>query len=265
MDPYIESPELWADFHGNLAPEIQGRLNPLIQPKYVARLTPYVTYEVVEIGETRRIRPDLGVWHVPALPGGAQAGAAVITPPKAESRVPLEIPLTLNRVQIRTTADQVLVPVIEILSPLNKRPTHEAFAEYRPKRRDLLRSAVHLVEIDLLREGERPPLDAPIPAAPYYVLLSRADMRPKVEVWPIQFAEPLPVVPVPLLEPDPDVPLDLGGAVQAVYERGGYASQIDYRRPPPAPPLAPGEAEWLDGLLRPARQPAGGTGPASGE
>jgi len=65
----------------------------------------------------------------------------------------------------------------------------------------------------------------------YYVVLSRAHRRPTVEVWPLQLTERLPVLPVPLLEPDPDVPLDLGAAVADVYERGAYASQIDYHQP----------------------------------
>jgi hypothetical protein len=58
---------------------------------------------------------------------------------------------------------------------------------------------------------------------------------------------------VPLLEPDPDVPLDLGGAVASVYERGAYDSQIDYRQPPPPPLLSGEEARWLDELLREKR------------
>ena len=85
------------------------------------------------------------------------------------------------------------------------------------------------------------------------MLLSRADHRPKAELWPIQLADRLPVPPVPLLEPDPDVPLDLGAAVASVYERAAYAAQIDYRPPPPPPPLAPEEAEWVEQLLRAKR------------
>jgi hypothetical protein len=64
-------------------------------------------------------------------------------------------------------------------------------------------------------------------------------------VWPIQIQDALPLLPVPLLEPDPDVPLDLGVAVAAVYERGGYASLIDYHQPPPPPPFSDEEAAWL--------------------
>jgi hypothetical protein len=64
MDPYIETPELWSDFHNNLASEIQAHLNRLIQPHYFARLTPYVTYEVVEVGQVHGVRPDVGVWQL---------------------------------------------------------------------------------------------------------------------------------------------------------------------------------------------------------
>jgi len=253
MDPYIESPALWSDFHNNLASEIQAQLNRRIQPRYFARLTPYVTYEVVEVGQVHGVRPDVGVWQLQPLPGEAPDSTATIAPAPVESLVTLEIPLRLHRVEIRATASQQLVTVVEILSPVNKRPSHDAYLAYQRKRRDILRSEVHLLEIDLLRGGERPPLARPVPAAPYYVVLSRANRRPTVEVWPLQLADRLPVLPVPLLEPDPDVPLDLGAVVASVYERGAYASQIDYQQPPPPPALSRLEADWLRTLLHQMR------------
>src|SRR6266545_5032831 len=213
MDPYIETPELWSDFHNDLASEMRAQLNRLIQPRYFARLTPYVTYEVIEVGEVHGVRPDVGVWQLQSLPGESHAGTAIITPAPVESLVALEIPLRLHRVEIRTTAQQQLVTVIEILSPVNKRPGHQAHLAYHRKRRNLLHSEVHLLEIDLLRGGERPPLERPVPLAAYYVVLSRAERRPRVDVWPIQLRDRLPVLPVPLLAPDPDVALDLGVAV----------------------------------------------------
>ncbi|MBI2877211.1 MAG: DUF4058 family protein [Candidatus Tectomicrobia bacterium] len=249
MDPYIEQPALWPDFHSDLASEIRARLNQLVQPRYFARLTPYVTYEVVEIAEVRSVRPDVGIWQPQPPTGELAVGVAMITLAPAKSLIPLEMPLELYSVEIRATEGRYLVTLIEILSPVNKRPGHEAYQDYQRKRRDLLRSAAHLLEIDLLRGGERPPLERPVPLAPYYVVLSRADHRPTVEVWPIQLADKLPVLPVPLLEPDPDVPLDLGAAVAAIYERGAYGLQIDYRQPPPPPPLAEKDAVWIDGLL----------------
>ena len=41
-----------------------------------------------------------------------------------------------------------------------------------------------------------------------------------------------------LVEPDSDVFLDLGAVLTAVYERGGYATLIDYSQPPPLPSLS---------------------------
>ena len=61
MDPYIEDPEVWSDFHGGLADEMRAQLNSALQPRYVARLTPRVTYDIVEVAERRNVRPDVGI------------------------------------------------------------------------------------------------------------------------------------------------------------------------------------------------------------
>jgi hypothetical protein len=253
MDPYIESPDIWSDFHGDLAAEMRAALNRVLQPRYVARLTPHVTYAIVEITERPHIRPDLGVWQ-PQPPGGAVSGeGAVITATPVESMIAIESPLRLYTVEIIETDTLRLVTSIEILSPVNKRPSHEAYHDYQRKRRALLRSETHLLELDLLRGGERPRLERPVPPAPYYVTLSRVNRRPYVDVWPIQLWEKLPVLPVPLLAPDPDATLDLSAVTAAVYERGAYARLIDYRRPPPPPARAEADAAWLDEHLRAQR------------
>jgi hypothetical protein len=249
MDPYIEDPEIWSDFYNNLASEIQGQLNPLIRPRYVARLIPRVTNEVVGITRARGVGPDVGIWGKTQSPRTVRETAGTVTPAPVTSSIELEFPLELVNVEIQTTDSHELVTAIEILSPVNKKPGHEAFEEYLRKRRELLRSAAHLIEIDLLRAGVRPPLQEPVPDAPYYIILSRASHRPEVDVWPLQLKDRLPVLPVPLRDEDPDVALDLAAAFAAVYERGGYADLIDYRRTPPPPPLADAAALWLDELL----------------
>jgi hypothetical protein len=164
--------------------------------------------------------------------------------------IPWEMPLMLDQVEILTAKEGQRVTVIEILSPSNKRLSHDDGQEYQRKRRELLRSSVHLIEIDLLRAGQRMPLEEPVPAAPYYIMLSRAECRPPVHVWPIQLQDPLPRVPVPMLERDPDAFLELGAAVASVYERGAYEREVDYREPPPPPPLSEADAAWADALLR---------------
>ena len=251
MDPYIEHPEVSSDFHGGLAEEIRAELNKVIQPRYVARLTPRVTYEIVEIERPRSVRPDVGVWGQPSGSGEERARqAAVLSSAPSQNRIAMELPLRLFTVEVLEAGELELVTAIEILSPVNKQAGREARGEYLRKRRELLRSSAHLIEIDLLRAGRRPPLQRPLPPAPYYVILSRADCRPDVDVWPIQLSEKLPTIPVPLVEPDPDVALDLGAVVAAVYERGGYATLIDYSQPPPLPALSEAESAWLDECLR---------------
>jgi hypothetical protein len=249
MDPYLEEPGIWHDFHNNLATEIQAQLNPLLRPRYYAALEVYMTYQEVEIPVLRTGQPDVGVLHLRDAESQGPALAAV-APAPAESRVLLEFPLRLHSVQIRTVDEHKLVTSIEILSPVNKQRGHEAFDAYRRKRRALLNSDVHLMEIDLLRGGERPPLVDPVPAAPYYITLSRVQRRPTVEVWPLRLQDTLPIVPVPLLPPDPDVPLDLGAAIKAIYKRGAYDLRIDYGGPPPPPPLSSEDEAWVQEHLR---------------
>lgn len=248
MDPYIEGAAVWPDFHNNLATEIQAQLNRLIQPRYYAALTPFVSYELLGIGQTRRRLPDVGI--VEAQPGGrGTVSAPLIAEPPVESQVLVETPVRLYRVQVFLTETQELVTAIEILSPGNKRRGSEGRDEYLHKRRGILASAAHLLAIDLLRGGERPPLERAVPATPYYVVLSRAEQRPTVAVWPMQLRDRPPVLPVPLVPPDPDVPLDLGAALTAIYERGAYALRLDYGQPPPPPPLSDADTAWVDALL----------------
>ena len=52
--------------------------------------------------------------------------------------------------EVRDRQDRELVNVIELLSPSNKRAGDDR-EQYLAKRREILRSPAHLVEIDLLR------------------------------------------------------------------------------------------------------------------
>jgi hypothetical protein len=146
-------------------------------------------------------------------------------------------------IEIRDVARRQLVTAIEILSPTKKHG--EGRAEYLSKRRRILLSRAHLLELDLLRAGQRVPMQQPLPDAPYFVLLSRAAQRPMTDVWPVALDQPLPPVPVPLLPDDADMLLDLQAAFTATYDLLGYDLIIDYRRPPEVA-LAPVDAAWAD-------------------
>lgn len=258
MDLFIERPAIWPDFHHSLAYEIKAQLNPALRPRYFATMEVTVVYENADTGKRHQGRPDVGVYSLKETQLAYEAAPAtgIGAPEPVESRVVPDDPLKFYSVEIRTASDRKLVTSIEILSPANKQRGHDAFEIYERKRRGILVSETHFIEIDLLRGGERPPLVDPVPPAPYYITLSRAGRRPKVIVWPVHLQNKLPVVPVPLLDPDPDVLLDLGEVVAAVYERGAYDIQLDYNQSPPPPPLSAEEQTWVEMILKREKQDA---------
>ena len=149
-------------------------------------------------------------------------------------------------VEIRDTKMRKLVTAIEILSPTNK--TGRGRREYLHKRARFLRSAAHLLEIDLVRKGRRLPMRKKLPPDPYFVFLSRVERRPITEIWPIPFDQPLPTVPVPLLPGDADVFLDLQQALTNIYDLCRYDLEIDYSNPPETPlPLE--MTEWCEKIV----------------
>jgi len=155
-------------------------------------------------------------------------------------------PVTHRSVEIRDVANRQLVCAIEVLSPTNKRGRGRR--KYWLKRGRILQSTAHLIEIDLLRQGHRVPMEKPLPDFPYFAFVSRARMRPDVDVWPIGIADPLPPVPVPLLPGDADVTLDLQAALTAVYDGVGYDLVLDYARPTDVA-MPADEREWARRVL----------------
>jgi len=261
MDPYLEG-EMWHEFHDRLANQISVQLMPLLAPQYVALLAKRYVLDrpllgIFDLPTERILYPDVHivaprVQPAPVLstaervaPGGA---GAVVTEPAMELASPVSEEVPLLSVEIRDMAQRRLVTLLEILSPVNKRG--EGAREYAERRMELLQTQTHLLEIDLLRQGRRIPLLGELPPAPYYVYLSRAPRRPFTQIWPISLREPLPTVPVPLLPPDPDVPLDLQAAVRACFDLVGYERLLDYSGPPPPPELDEEDTAWVAEILR---------------
>jgi hypothetical protein len=92
-------------------------------------------------------------------------------------------------------------------------------------------------------------MQQPLPEAPYFVFLSRAEDRPLTDVWPIVMAAPLPTVPVPLLAADPEVLLDLQSAFTAAYDLPGYDLIVEYSQLPDVP-LSEAQAAWVEAHLQ---------------
>lgn len=247
MDPYLEGP-LWTTVHSNLTEEIARQLAPKVRPKYVPVSNQRIVLATPDRTELPPYRvPDVGLLG-PDPDGRKSSGATAVSAPLVlEALTPVPIPQTT--VEIRDVAGRRLVTAIEVLSPTNKRG--DGRREYERKRRQLLRSTAHLMEVDLIRVGRRFPVARELPPVPYFVFLSRARRRGQIEVWPVRHDEPLPTVPVPLLPEDPDVLLNLQAALTEVYNLFGYDDLLDYSRPPPGP-LANEAADWVNQRLREA-------------
>lgn len=240
MDPYLEG-ELWTTFHIQLAVEIARQLTPKLLPRYLAFANQrQITDTPDEVAiEATDVYPDVGVVQAKEAPLSSGGAILAEAPIKMITVMPSRVPHSW--VEIRDRSGRELVTLIEILSPTNKRG--DGRKQYMEKRKKVLFSTAHLLEIDLLRKGKRVPMTKPLPAADYFVFLTRANKRPETEVWPISLADRLPTLRVPLRDPDPDVPLDLQQAFTTIYDSSPYPVAIDYSKPPDVP-LSPAAANW---------------------
>ena len=239
MDPYLEG-EMWQEFHERFANQISVQLMPLLKPKYVALLAKRYTLNrpalgIIEPRTERVVYPDVHVVQPPTHFGGAAVAEATTVgftePTAVVPSIFLEEVPQLS-IEIRDVAQRRLVTLIEILSPANKRG--EGALEYGQRREEIMQTATHLLEIDLLSKGSRIQLAAEQPKAPYFVYLSRSNRRPYTVIWAVSVRIPLPTVPVPLLVPDPDVALDLQAALNACFDLVGYEMLLDYQADPPS-------------------------------
>jgi len=172
MDPYLEG-ALWTTVHFSLSAEIVRQLAPKLRPRYLVLPAERFVTETPEsvaisIGD---IYPDVSVAETRAVAGTAQGTTIASAPLELATIIPTPIPHVT--IEIRDTANRQLVTAIEVLSPTNKRG--DGRQEYLAKRRRILLSTAHLLEIDLLRQGQRVPMQKPLPAAPYFIFLSRAE------------------------------------------------------------------------------------------
>ncbi|MFO7633651.1 MAG: DUF4058 family protein [Caldilinea sp.] len=243
MDPYLEG-DLWQEFHETLAGAIRAQLVPQLPPKYAALLAKRYVVDRPALGifappSERILYPDV---HVVAERAPVYQTAPGVTAATLELSSPMLDQTPVLSVEIRDVAERRLVTLIEILSPVNKRG--QGAQEYLDRRIELMQTATHLLEIDLLTAGYRIPLAGDLPPAPYYVYLSRHERRPRTEIWAIRLQDALPRLPVPLLHPDPDVVLDLQAAVDACFALVGYERLLDYRADPPGA-LSAADRQWV--------------------
>ncbi len=249
MDPYLESPALWPDFHQAFLITLREALAERVAPNYFVKIEEriYVTEEPVEL--THTARADLAV--VAPRRTADVPGNVLVEEPLAAPFVIADLEEEEQRevfLVVQSSGTREVITVIELLSPTNKRAGSVGCEEYLRKRREVLRSRISLVELDLLRTGARVPMSGPLPPADYYVLVHSARHRPKCGVFPFTVRDPLPEIPIPVRDRD-SVQLALQPILSVCYARALYGLVIDYRKPP-TPPFGRDDAAWAAELCR---------------
>ncbi len=252
MDPWLEEPSGWPDFHSTFLVFLRGALSPGLPERYAAYLDQYVWLEDAEEESERGGKPDLFVSERGG-DGTALSAAAIVAP--ATQNLPARLRRGARYLRIVDRGSRRVATIIELLSPSNKGADREA---YEAKRRDVIATRTNLVEIDLLRSGHRPP---PRSTTPYRILISRASDFPRADVWGFGVRDPIPVIPVPLDPGVPPAPLDLKPSLDRAYDEGNFGRDIEYTRPP-TPALSPADADWAAALLA-RRPPPGASAPGS--
>jgi hypothetical protein len=251
MNPYFEQPGLWRGFHTTFLVSLRAALVPLVRPKYFVEVEESVYIDptgdeprLFAVADAAVIKPNAN--------GSAGSTAVAVVAAPVTVRVPGVTTRKARRLVIRDGKSQDVVTVIEVLSPSNKVGGADR-DKYLEKRNEVLTSAAHFVELDLLRGGRRMPLRPP-PAGDYYALVSRAWQRPDMGLWPFGLRDPLPAIPIPLRPGEPEPLLDLKPILDRAYDEAGYEDRI--YRTPPDPPLSPADAEWAAGFVpKPAAAP----------
>jgi hypothetical protein len=242
MDPYVERPEIWPDFHDSLIAYIRETLQPLLRPKYAA-----LTRDRLYVVEAERpIYPDVALVQA----GAAHAASGGSTTLIADR--PLVVELFREEIRepvvhiIEPAAGNRIVTAIEILSPDNKTPG-PGRDSYLQKREELWSGGANLVEIDLLRDGRTPvrvPEERLNSLRPWRYLVAVSRFRPpRCELYAWKLDERFRRVSVPLADGDPDIVLDLRAPFERTWESGPYPELLRYGESPPGT-LSPGEIDW---------------------
>ena len=253
MDPYLEAPGVWPDVNHGLISELQATLNKQLRPRYVVRVEERVYIsDVSDPGREANIA-DLHIFRG----NGESAKRDAENPVGTTAVVPVEVTTLLDeefheaRLKIFDVENREVVTVIEVVSPTNKIAGSVGRENYREKRRDVMLSPSHFVEIDLLRGGQPLYTREALPPFDYMVHVSRASATRgrRAWVWPISLEQRLPVIQIPLKEDDIDADVDLQKVLNTAFDRGAYELTAKYGEEP-VPPLNPAQSEWARKLLQ---------------
>jgi hypothetical protein len=238
MNPFLEHPAFWADFHSTFIGCWRDALRAVLPKTYEARIGERV-YLVEPPKPVRQIGPDVAVsqpMDAGAVTSSSRSSAVVMEPVTREAYI-----------EILQRPEMALVAVLKLLSPWNKK--EPGCGEYLSKRNALFRQDVHVIELDLLLGGRRLPLGTSLPHGDYFALISRGNRRPDCNVYHWGLRDKLPIIPLPLRAPDSDAATNLAEVFNVAFERGFYDESPDFgRRLPVSLPAL--DAAWVAEVMK---------------
>ncbi len=195
--------------------------------------------------------PDVNVIQPKTKTELITSNVAVAAPPTQPLTV--NIPMTYQvregYLEIRERGSQELITLIEILSPTNKR-TGKGRQMYEEKREEILSSRTHLIEIDLLRRGQKMPIVGNNVESQYRILVCRGNRRPKADLYAFNVQNQMPAFPLPLRSGDTEPIINLQELFNQIYDIASYDLKIDYHNWEVIPPLSEADTIWANAWLR---------------
>src|SRR4051794_35308828 len=146
MDPYLEHPAFWSDFHATFIPCWREAIAAALPDNYEARVDEWLQVVEQEPLHTKDMKPDGTVTHAGKGKRLRSSGTATLEPVIVPHVQPLE--RRQGYIQILRRPERSLITVLELLSPANKE--NPGLDQYLDKRQTLLRRQAQLVELDLL-------------------------------------------------------------------------------------------------------------------
>ncbi|OKH55981.1 hypothetical protein NIES2101_01585 [Calothrix sp. HK-06] len=246
MNPYLENPVFWAELHHRLITAIADAIEVNIPQQYQVAIEQR-TYLSDDSDSVSVGIPDVSVFSKQLAPQHSST-TQLSTSEGITIMMPMPENVTESYLEIREIATGFVVTTIEIISPKNKK-AGEGRKAYESKRKKVLASLSHLVEIDLLRSGKPMLILGKVAINDYYIIVSRSDIRPKAKLYTFSVQQPIPSFQLPLQSEDIEPILDIQSLLNSIYNRARYHLRIDYNLEP-VPPLKPDNTAWYDRLLR---------------
>jgi len=249
MDPYLEHPRSWPNFHHRLITAIAIALGPQLRPKYRVVVEEAI-YQTAPQDSVLVGIPDVAVQKTARASQGTDFGSdrSVAVAQPIEVQLPMPAVVRQGYLEIRDVATSEVVTALEVLSPVNKRPG-EGRLTYQAKRQTVLASATNFVELDLLRQWT-PLVELSEELATHYrILVSASGRRPQASVYAFNLQDTVPVFPLPLAAGDTEPVVDLKRLLDQIYDQSSYDLVIDYTSDP-IPALSADDDAWLASHLQ---------------